>query len=321
MHRMKRAGKWAGAACALATVAELSRTWVSSRRRPSVAMFASAEEAPQPRMAKDKPYADAVMAAWQADPSLQDSASVVLEPFVYEDEVGARRLYGRVVKPAQPNGAGVVIVHTAVGPRDVYLHWRAEVLAAGGYTVLVADLLGDELGRGWEPEWGAAARQPLMDDRSLSRKRMRASVQAMSEVEGVDPQRIGAIGYCFGGRAVLDLARLGPASGVAAVASFHGILDDGVLPPEDMSDKDAPRVLVCHGDADPFVSADGRAAFEQQMRSANARWDMLVFGGVRHGFTNPAQDLNPNPAFGYSPRAAARSWRAMEELFAETLHE
>ncbi|CAE7668397.1 unnamed protein product, partial [Symbiodinium pilosum] len=233
--------------------------------------------------------------------------------------VGVRRLHGRVVRPKQPNGAGIVVVHTAVGPRDLYLHWRAEVLAAGGYTVLVADMLGDEHGHGWEPEWGAAARQPLADDRSLSRKRMRASVQAMSEVAGIDPQRIAAIGYCFGGRAVLDLARLGPAAGVAAVVSFHGILDDGALPPDDMSAQNAPRVLVCHGDADPFVSAGGRASFEEQMRAANARWDMMVFGGVKHGFTNPAQDLNPNPAFGYSHRAATRSWKAMEDLFAETL--
>ncbi|CAE7490963.1 unnamed protein product [Symbiodinium microadriaticum] len=292
-----------------------------TRRRPAVGMFVSAAEAPKPRMAKDKPYAEAVSAAWRADPALQGKGPFVTEPLVYEDEVGVRRLHGRIVKPPRPNGAGVVIVHTAVGPRDLYLHWRAEILAAGGYTVLIADMLGDEFGQAWEPEWGAAVRQPLADDRRMSRQRMRASVRAMSEVGGVDPQRIGAIGYCFGGRAVLDLARLGPGSGVAAVVSFHGILDDGVVPPEDMSAKDAPRVLVCHGDADPFVTAEGRAAFENQMRSAKARWDMLVFGGARHGFTNPAQDLNPNPAFGYSPRAAAWSWRAMEDLFAEALQE
>ncbi|CAE8694860.1 unnamed protein product [Polarella glacialis] len=275
----------------------------------------------EPRMAKDTAYADAVSSARSGDELLQEDGGAALafgfafEPLVYEDEAGLRRLHGRLVRPtSSKNGAAVLLVHTAAGPHDVFLRWRAEVLAARGFIVLIADLLGDESGRGWEPEWSQAARQPLVEDRSLLRRRTRASVAALAAVEGVNPHRIGAIGYCFGGRAVLDLARLGAGAGVAAVVSFHGILDDGVLPAADMSAATAPRVLICHGDADPFVSPESRAACESQLRSSGARWDMMVFGGVRHGFTNPAQLLNDNPAFGFDPRAAEVSWAAAETL-------
>eukprot|EP00929_Paragymnodinium_shiwhaense_P099232 TRINITY_DN60817_c0_g1_i1.p1 TRINITY_DN60817_c0_g1~~TRINITY_DN60817_c0_g1_i1.p1 ORF type:complete len:153 (-),score=17.69 TRINITY_DN60817_c0_g1_i1:5-397(-) len=128
------------------------------------------------------------------------------------------------------------------------------------------------------------------------------------------------MGYCFGGRAVLDLARLGPGSGVRAVVSFHGILDDGGLPPCEIAlGRDAPRVLICHGDSDPVIDSKSRARCEEQLRESGARWDMLVFGGVRHGFTNPAQALNPNAAFGYDRRAASLSWAAMKSLFDEVL--
>ncbi|CAL1160310.1 unnamed protein product [Cladocopium goreaui] len=276
------------------------------------------DESGPPRMAKDAACAERVQSAWRADPRLQGIGPFASEALVYQDEEGSRRLHGRLVRPAAPNGAGVVVVHTAVGPRDLYLHWRAEVLAAGGYTVLIADLLGDEYGQGWEPEWNSKAREPL-NDRALSRKRMQASVAALAAVEGVDPKRIAAIGYCFGGRTVLDLARAGSFAGISAAVSFHGILDDGVIASEDMSHPDAPQVLICHGDADPFISAENRAACEEQLRRCKARWDMLVLGGVRHGFTNPAQALNPNPAFGYSARAASVSWKAAEDLLAESL--
>ncbi|CAK9019965.1 unnamed protein product [Durusdinium trenchii] len=285
------------------------------RHTARMAEFGGGESGP--RMAKDAAYAEAVQAAWQADPALKGAGPFSVEPLLYQDEAGRARLHGRVVRARSgSNGAGVVVIHTAVGPRDLYLHWRAEVLAAQGYTVLIADLLGDEPEA--KPEWNSRARQPL-DDRALSRKRMRASVEALAATPGVDHKRIAAMGYCFGGRTVLDLARLGSSAGIVAAVSFHGILDDGVIASEDMSSPDAPRVLICHGDADPFISAASRAACEAQLRGANARWDMLVLGGVRHGFTNPAQALNPNPSFGYCPRAAAVSWRAAEELLAEML--
>ncbi|CAJ1379455.1 unnamed protein product [Effrenium voratum] len=144
---------------------------------------------------------------------------------------------------------------------------------------------------------------------------MQASVAALAQVPGVDGKRLAALGYCFGGRAVLDLARAGSEAGIAAAVSFHGILDNGVVTSGDMSHEDAPRVLICHGDADPFVSVEGLRACEEQLRESGARWDMLVFGKVRHGFTNPAQALNTNPAFGYDERAARLSWKATQETF------
>ncbi|CAK9078939.1 Uncharacterized protein K02A2.1 [Durusdinium trenchii] len=120
-------------------------------------------------MAKDAAYAEAVYGLQLPLLQLQGAGPFSVEPLLYQDEAGRARLHGRVVRARSgSNGAGVVVIHTAVGPRDLYLHWRAEVLAAQGYTVLIADLLGDEPEA--KPEWNSRARQPL-DDRALSRKR------------------------------------------------------------------------------------------------------------------------------------------------------
>jgi len=265
-----------------------------------------------PRVAPDEQRARAVLDAWEADADILAARArgvrLLSEPCVYGDDP---KLHGRFVwaEEAQSVGPrpGVLLVHTAVGPHDLFLHWRAESLASLGYVVLIADCLGDATGKGWEPAWCVPTRAVLMADRSILTRRMLDALSTLAASDLVDGARLAACGFCFGGRAVLDLARADP-TGLRLVASFHGVVDAEPPPPGVTSVRAA--ALLFHGDADPFVPASVLRECTAQLRALGCRFELHAFGGVRHGFTNPAQDLNPNrEAFAYDARAAESSWQ------------
>ena len=145
--------------------------------------------------------------------------------------------------------------------------------------------------------------------------RIRALAQAGLDVllasEYADPDRVAAIGYCFGGTLSLELARSGAA--LAAVVGFHSGL--ATTRPEDAA-RITGKVLVCIGADDPIIPPEQRAAFEAEMRAAGVDWQMHLYGGAVHSFTNPDAD-GSIPAIRYDSRADARSWQAMLDLFAE----
>jgi dienelactone hydrolase len=129
----------------------------------------------------------------------------------------------------------------------------------------------------------------------------------------VDASRVGAIGFCFGGTMALELARGG--TDLRAVVGFHSGL--GTARPEDSKHIKA-RVLVCIGADDPGIPPDQRAAFEAEMRTGKVAWEMHLFGGVVHSFTNPEADKMGRPEFArYDQRTDRLSWAAMSELFTE----
>jgi dienelactone hydrolase len=130
--------------------------------------------------------------------------------------------------------------------------------------------------------------------------------------ELTDAQRIAAIGYCFGGTTVIELARSG--ADVAGVVSFHGALDS----PGPADGRNIKcRVLALHGADDPFVAAQDVAAFEEEMRQAKVDWQLVKYGGTVHSFTDwDAGKLNMKGA-AYNEKADLRSWKAMQEFFAE----
>ena len=176
-----------------------------------------------------------------------------------------------------------------------------ERLAARRFVAMSADCLGDDAGRAWDPAWSAAARAAALDDgRARQHARLRACAAALAARPDVDASRLAAVGFCFGGRAVVDAAR-GRVGGDAlrAAVAFHGILDDH-----------AP-----HG-GDVAAALGGGGA-----RAAGARWELHAYGGARHGFSNPAQALNANPAFGYDPAIAAASWATMKAVLADEFAE
>jgi dienelactone hydrolase len=127
-----------------------------------------------------------------------------------------------------------------------------------------------------------------------------------------DSNRIAAIGYCFGGGTVLELARSG--ANIAGVVSFHGNLD--TPNPSDAKAIKA-KVLVLHGANDPYVPAEQVAAFESEMRQADVDWQLMAYGGVVHSFTNPEAGNDPSKGVAYNEAADKRSWAAMKQFFAE----
>ena len=149
-------------------------------------------------------------------------------------------------------------------------------------------------------------------DRVLLRARVRAGLDALRASDLVDAGQIAAIGYCFGGTAVLELARSG--ADVAGVVSFHGGLNSPA--PEDGKNIKA-KVLVLHGADDPFNSPENIAAFQQEMRAGGVDWQMVSYGGAVHAFTQKAAGNDPSKGMAYDERADRRSWQAMRAFFGE----
>jgi dienelactone hydrolase len=215
---------------------------------------------------------------------------------------------------ALPDGGGprpgILVVHEAPGLDD-HVKRRAEMLAGLGYVALAVDLYGGGVvGNG--PQEAFALMGPLREDPDLLRSRMRAGLDALAAVPGVDRGRLGAIGYCFGGYSVLELARSG--APVACVVSFHGLLE--TKRPAAAGTIKA-KILACTGSADPLVPREQVTAFETEMTEVGADWQVATYGGAKHAFTNTAADSIPLPGFGYSGTADARSWKAMRDLFGE----
>jgi dienelactone hydrolase len=205
---------------------------------------------------------------------------------------------------------GVLVVHEWWGLND-FAQAKAKELAGLGYVALAADMYGN--GRTTtDREEAAQLAGALRGNPELLRARARAALKALAAQPRVDPQRLAAIGFCFGGTTVLELAYSG--ADLAGVVSFHGGLPR--TQPGDLQHIKA-AILVLHGADDPHVPAADITAFEQAMRQAGADWQMVFIGGAVHGFTNPANGDNPATGVAYQAKGARRSWRYMEEFFRE----
>ena len=204
---------------------------------------------------------------------------------------------------------GVLVVHQWMGLTDYEKH-RAEQLAQLGYVAFCADIYGKGVRPKDTGEAGAQAGK-YKGDRALLRARVNAGLEVLEKNELVDPKRVAAIGYCFGGTTVLELARSG--ANLAGVVSFHGGLDSPA-PADGKSIK--CKVLVCHGADDPFVKAADLAAFEDEMRQANVDWVLIKYGGAVHSFTQPMAGNDNSKGAAYNEKADKRSWAAMKDFFA-----
>lgn len=202
---------------------------------------------------------------------------------------------------------GVLILHQWKGVSD-YERKRAEMLADLGYVAFAADLYGRGI-RPQDPQEAAAEAGKYKTNRALLRLRAEAGLAALRQQERVDPQRIVAIGYCFGGTAVIELARSGAV--LAGAVSFHGGLDSPN--PSDGKNIRCP-LLALHGADDPFVSANDLAAFEQEMRAASVDWQLIKYGGAVHSFTDWDAGNDNSVGAAYNERADRRSWQAMQQF-------
>ncbi|WP_305096073.1 dienelactone hydrolase family protein [Croceibacterium aestuarii] len=230
-----------------------------------------------------------------------------VETIAYQDGVTA--LTGLVYRPVGTPRAAVAVYPTIMNQVGVVLD-KAQALADAGYLAMVADFYGKQ------PASFEQSREFVGEIRATPedlRRRIRMGLKALVSVPGAEGLPLLAIGFCLGGRAVLELAREG--APLEAVASFHGLLDTE-LPAE--PSKVTARILVCHGDDDPMVPRSQVMAFWEEMDAAGANWHFHSYSGVKHGFTNPASPPG-NDAVGYDASADRQSWSAMLELFDEVL--
>lgn len=205
----------------------------------------------------------------------------------------------------------VLIAPTWAG-RGGFEQEKAERLARAGYAALALDLYGG--GRqGSGPEENAGLMVPLLADRAQLQARMTAGADAAAALPEVDASRIAAIGYCFGGLAVLDLARSG--AQLCGVVSIHGLFTPADNLPEPSIQA---RVLCLHGYDDPMVTPDSLLALADEMTAAGADWQIHAYGGTVHAFTNPAAN-DPERGAVYNASADRRSWQSLQNFLAEVL--
>jgi dienelactone hydrolase len=205
---------------------------------------------------------------------------------------------------------GVLVVHQWMGLTDYEKH-RAEMLAQLGYVAFCADIYGKGV-RPQNTQEASALAGKYKSDRQLLRARVNAGLDALRQQPLVDPGHIAAIGYCFGGTTVLELARSGAM--LNGVVSFHGGLD---APSPDDGKNIKCKVLVLHGADDPLSSPQDIAALENEMRQGGVDWQLVKFGGAVHAFTQPMAGNDNSKGAAYNEKADRRSWEYMKLFFDE----
>ena len=198
---------------------------------------------------------------------------------------------------------GVLVSHAWAGRAD-FEDRKAEHLAELGYVGFALDLYGCGV-RGGNADENAALMQPFLDDRAMLQRRMQLALEQLSAQKEVDSSRTAAIGFCFGGLCVLDLARTG--ADLRGVVSFHGLLG---APGNTEGTQLSSKVLVLHGWQDPLVPPEQVMSFADEMASHCADWQLHAYGNCMHAFTNPEAEA-PENGMQYDPTADHRSWDAM----------
>ena len=208
---------------------------------------------------------------------------------------------------------GVLVFHEGLGLGDFAMA-RARRLAELGYVALAADMFGDRR-QATNLQEVATLVGGLRAEPEKLRARGRAALAALAALPQVDAGRLAAIGFCFGGSVVLELAREG--ADLKAVVSFHGVLATK-MPAQPGQVK--ASVLVCTGVDDPLAPPEQVADFKNEMRVGGVRdWQVIAYGNTLHGFTNPAADGSMMRTALYNEQADRRSWASMKSLFDEVL--
>ena len=224
-----------------------------------------------------------------------------------DDEV---ECIGYLATPEGSDPAPAVLVFPAWDGRDEFVCEKARALAGLGYAGFGVDVYGGAQ-TGDNPEENTALMQPFMEDRKKLGKRLAAAYAAACGHPRVDASRVAAMGYCFGGLCVLDMARAG--TDLRGVISNHGLF---VPPDGETNNTIKARVLALHGHEDPMVPPEQVLAFEKEMTASGADWQVHVYGNTYHAFTNPqANDKD----FGtvYDANADRRAWETTVNFLAE----
>ncbi len=242
---------------------------------------------------------DAALAEVQTQKVVYQDGDVTLEGFVAYDS--------DKVKDSAP---GVLVVHQWMGLTD-YERGRCVQLAELGMVAFALDVYGQGVRPADAGEAGKMA-GIYKNDRETYRRRLKLGLEELRLIDSVDAGKIAAIGYCFGGTGVLELARSG--ADISGVVSFHGGLDS----PNPVDGKNiTAKVLVCHGADDPFVPKADIEAFVAELNEAKVNWQMDIYSGAVHSFTQPMAGNDNSRGAAYNEQADHRSWSAMQLFFQE----
>jgi len=239
-------------------------------------------------------------------------AAVKTERVVYKDKAGTELegflAYDDAVTGKRP---GVLVVHDwlGVGP---FVEEQAKTLAGQGYVAFAADIYGKGQRPKDQKEAAATAGKYRNGDRTLLRSRATAALDVLTKHARVDANKVAAIGFCFGGTTVLELAKSG--ANIKGVVSFHGGLD--AKSPDD-SKAIKSKVLVLHGADDPFVPAADIAAFKTSLNNGKVDWQLVEYAGTVHAFTQPEAGTDNSKGAAYNERSAKRAFAEMKAFFAE----
>jgi dienelactone hydrolase len=237
-----------------------------------------------------------------------------------EYQGGGTQMLGFLAAPisasADDKVPGILVVHEWWG-HNSYARDRAGQLAALGFVAMAVDMFGE--GKTADhPDNAREFATAAMSEPEATRARFEAAMDVLRDDPRVDLSRIAAIGYCFGGAIVLNMARAG-VDDLRAVVSFHGSLATA-QPAQPGAVKAA--ILVCHGADDPFIPEDHVAAFKQEMEAAEADLTFKAYPGASHSFTSPEADELAerfDMPIGYHEQADRKSWQDMQDFFAEHL--
>lgn len=234
----------------------------------------------------------------------------MIQTKVVDYQEGNARLEGFAAYDSKKSGKRpVVLIAHAWRGRDDFVEEKARELAELGYVGFAMDVYGKGI-LGNNPEENSRLMQPLMQDRQMLRRRLLAGMETAKKLAEVDAQQVAAIGFCFGGLCVLDMARSG--ADLKGVVSFHGLLQPAEIP----NKKIQAKVLALHGHDDPMVPPDVVLQFETEMTQAKVDWQVHVFGNTKHAFTNPVAN-DAKLGLLYNPVANQRAQLMMQNFLQE----
>lgn len=244
------------------------------------------------------------------------SAKVIGKPVEYSAQGVVMKGYLAYDNRLKGIAPAVLVVHEWWGLNE-YARKRARMIAELGYTALAVDMYGEGQ-QATHPDDAAKFSSAAMKDFTTAQARFNAAEEFLRNQPTVDPDRLAAIGYCFGGGVVLNLARQG--SDLKGVASFHGMLTP--LQPAEPGTMHT-KILVLHGAEDNFTTPEQIDAFKQEMAAAQADYQFISYPGAKHSFTNPAATAYGkkfNLPLAYHKMADKESWQALKKFLQSVFH-
>lgn len=220
------------------------------------------------------------------------------------------RMIGMLRAPSALRGAPtVLLIHDAFGMTE-FMTDAADRLVRLGYSVFLADVWGERALPNDDAEIGPLIGS-MVNDRERWHGRVRAALETARGLPEIDPNRIVAMGYCFGGSSALEALRVG--ENLLGAVSIHGGLD--LIGNDWSAARSGAEVLACTGADDPMATAEMRMDLQEGLDAARITWEVDIYSGTKHAFTNPASDdLPENPAVGYHAKSAERAHEATERF-------